>query len=410
MYFLGKRAIIIAFFLFFRLKKLITMSEYSVLRNKNIYIIFGITLLAVMGVASITPAFPSIAEHFQINYKKVGLLIMAFTLPGIFLTPVLGVLADRFGRKTILVPALFTFALAGFACSQADNYHTLVVLRFIQGIGAASLGSLNVTLIGDIFSGDQRATAMGFNASVLSIGTALYPFIGGALTSISWNTPFYFPLMAIPAGLMVIFILDNPKIHKEDKFFDYLKQTLSSVSQIHVLSLFFLNVLTFIILYGSYLTYFPLMMKNSFSSGPFIIGVVMSASSITTAITASFLGKLSKKYRQKDLLKVAYLLYALSLAFVPFIQRESLMLVPVFLFGIAHGINIPNIQTMLVSLAPMKYRAAFMSLNGMVLRIGQTLGPLVAGFFFALGGVNFAFSGGVLVAVVMLLIVYTLVK
>ena len=71
------------------------MKDTHVLRNKNIYLIFSLTLLAVMGVASITPAFPSIADHFQINYKKVGLLITAFTLPGIFLTPVLGVLADR---------------------------------------------------------------------------------------------------------------------------------------------------------------------------------------------------------------------------------------------------------------------------------------------------------------------------
>jgi MFS family permease len=385
------------------------MPEYPVLRNKNIYIIFGITLLAVMGVASITPAFPTIADHFGINYKKIGLLIMVFTLPGIFLIPVLGILADRFGRKTILVPALFLFALAGFACSQVNSFETLVILRFIQGIGAASLGSLNVTLIGDIFQPHQRATAMGFNSSVLSMGTALYPFVGGALATIAWNFPFYFPLMAIPAGLMVLFILDNPKIRSEERFKEYLKQTLKSISKLNVLSLFILNILTFVILYGSYLTYFPLVMEESFSSGPFMIGVIMSASSITTAITSSLLGRLTKKFRQKDLLKVSYLFYMISLAMIPFLEKESLMLIPAMFFGIAQGINIPNVQTMLVGLAPMKYRAAFMSLNGMVLRIGQTLGPVIAGFFFAVGGLQFAFLGGVIVAGVMVVIVFTLI-
>lgn len=384
------------------------MPEFPVLRNKNIYIIFGITLLAVMGVASITPAFPSIANHFGINYKKIGLLITAFTLPGIFLTPVLGILADRFGRKTILVPALFLFALAGFACSQVNSFNTLVILRFIQGIGAASLGSLNVTLIGDIFSLQQRATAMGFNSSVLSVGTALYPFVGGALATIAWNFPFYFPLLAIPAGLMVLTILDNPKIRSEEKFKEYLRQTLKSISKMNVLSLFILNILTFIILYGSYLTYFPLVMEDHFSSGPFMIGVIMSASSFTTAITSSMLGRLAKKFRQKDLLKVSYLFYILSLVMIPFLGKEVLLLIPAMFFGIAQGINIPNVQTMLVSLAPMKYRAAFMSLNGMVLRIGQTLGPLVAGLFFAFGGLQLAFLGGVIVAVVMIIIVFTL--
>jgi len=385
------------------------MIEYPVLRNKNIYIIFGVTLLAVMGVASITPAFPSIADHFEINYTRIGLLITAFTLPGIFLTPVLGILADRFGRKTILVPALFLFAIAGFACSQVNTYQALVILRFIQGIGAASLGSLNVTLIGDIFPVKQRPTAMGFNSSVLSIGTALYPFIGGALTTIAWNFPFYFPLLAIPCGFIVIFILDNPKIRSEEKFSEYLQKTLKSISRVRVIALFILNILTFIILYGSYLTYFPYVMKENFATGPFLIGVIMSASSFSTAVTSSMLGRLAKRFRQKDLLKVSYLFYIISLAMIPYLEKESFMLIPAMFFGMAQGINIPNVQTMLVSLAPMKYRAAFMSLNGMVLRLGQTLGPLVAGLFFALGGIQLAFIGGVLVAVLMLLIVFSMI-
>ena len=81
------------------------------------------------------------------------------------------------------------------------------------------------------------------------------------------------------------------------------------------------------------------------------------------------------------------------------------MIIPAVFFGTAQGINIPNIQTLLVSLAPMKYRAAFMSLNGMVLRLGQTIGPLVAALFFAVGGISYAFWGGALVAVAMFIIV-----
>jgi len=386
------------------------MKDTHVLRNKNIYLIFSLTLLAVMGVASITPAFPSIADHFNINYKKVGLLITAFTLPGIFLTPVLGILADRFGRKTVLVPALFLFAIAGFSCSQANSFEMLVVFRFIQGVGAASLGSLNVTLIGDIFKKEQRASAMGLNASVLSIGTALYPFIGGSLTMIAWNFPFYFPLLAIPAGFMVLFVLESPHTKSDEKFHDYLKQTIKSIGQKKVLVLFLLNILTFIILYGSFLTYFPFVMKSSFSSTAFMIGIIMSSSSITTALTASMLGRLTRRFRHADLLKVSYLFYIIALCLVPFMPSESLMLIPAFFFGAAQGINIPNIQTMLVSIAPMEYRAAFMSLNGMVLRIGQTLGPMIAGLFFAFGGINAAFFGGAFLAFCMVMVVIFFLK
>ena len=61
------------------------MSGESVFKSKNLYIIFGITLIAIMGVASLTPAFPDIIRYFNINPQQVGGLIVAFTLPGVIL-------------------------------------------------------------------------------------------------------------------------------------------------------------------------------------------------------------------------------------------------------------------------------------------------------------------------------------
>jgi MFS transporter, ACDE family, multidrug resistance protein len=304
------------------------MAEKNLYLNKNLQIIFFLTLMAVMGVASITPAFPAIVERFDLEYKKIGLLITFFTLPGIILTPFLGILADRFGRKTILVPALFLFALGGFACSQAESYQSLLMFRLIQGIGGASLGSLNVTLIGDIFAKEQRATAMGYNASVLSIGTAAYPAMGGALALLGWNYPFFFPLLAIPAGLLVIFALDLPSNHSGEDFSTYLKQAAKTIARREVLMLFILNILTFIILYGSYLTYIPLVMKERMASNTFIIGLIMSASSLTTALTSARLGKLSKRFSSYDLLKAAYVFYVLSLLIIPFISKDWMMILP----------------------------------------------------------------------------------
>lgn len=120
------------------------------MENRNLTVIFLTTLIAVLGVASITPAFPSIIKHFNISPTQVTLLITIFTLPGIFLAPVVGVLADRIGRKIILIPSLFLFGIAGSACFFTKDWEVLLGLRFLQGIGAASLGSLNVTLIGDL--------------------------------------------------------------------------------------------------------------------------------------------------------------------------------------------------------------------------------------------------------------------
>ena len=112
----------------------------------------------MMGVASITPAFPDIIRYFDISPQQVGGLIVAFTLPGVFLTPFTGILADRFGRKIVLIPSLFLFGIAGFACMFTKDFYWLMVLRFFQGIGASSLSSMNITLVGDLFEGKQRTS------------------------------------------------------------------------------------------------------------------------------------------------------------------------------------------------------------------------------------------------------------
>ena len=135
-----------------------TESKNRLYRDPNLQIVFAVTLIMIMGVSSISPAFPEIQTAFGISKPTVGLLIVVFTLPGVLFTPVLGVLADRFGRKKILVPSLLLFGVAGSACFFARDFNLLLTLRFLQGIGAASLGSLNVTIIGDLYSKRQLAT------------------------------------------------------------------------------------------------------------------------------------------------------------------------------------------------------------------------------------------------------------
>ena len=123
-------------------------AKSSLYLDRNFQIISAVSLVAVLGVSSVTPAFPQLAQALNIAPQNIGLLVTVFTLPALLLGPVIGVLADRLGRKKILVPALFLFAIAGTACAIAPNLPVLLVLRFLQGIGAAPLLSLSLTLIG----------------------------------------------------------------------------------------------------------------------------------------------------------------------------------------------------------------------------------------------------------------------
>jgi ACDE family multidrug resistance protein len=178
-----------------------------VYKDHNLHVIWFVTLLAALGSSSVAPAFPGIREEFGISVGQVGLLITVFTLPGVLLTPVAGVLSDWYGRRTILVPSLLLFGVAGGACALTRDFELLLALRVLQGVGAAALGAINVTLIGDLFSGRERTAALGYNSTVLSVGTASYPAIGGALATLGWFYPFALPIAAIPIALLVFFSL-----------------------------------------------------------------------------------------------------------------------------------------------------------------------------------------------------------
>lgn len=371
----------------------------SLKTDRRLYVIFGITLIMVMGVASLTPAFPKIARELKLSETQVALLISVFTLPGIFLTPLAGILGDRLGRKTILVPSLFLFAIAGFACFFSRNIYWLLVLRFIQGIGASALGALNIALIADFYQGRNRGTAMGYNASVLSLGTASYPFFGGLLAGLAWYAPFVLPLAAIPVGLALIFLVDEPQRRQNDSFAEYLHSAWQSIRKKEVLGLFLISIFTFVILYGAYLSYFPFLLNQRFGLSAPKIGMVLSLSSLSTALTSSQLGKLIHRFSELFLLKIAFIIYLIVSILIPLIFNIYLILIPVILFGIAQGINLPSLQTLLANLAPENQRAIFLSINGMVLRIGQTIGPLFIGLGFAIAGLDGAFYLAGMVAI-----------
>lgn len=380
-----------------------TQKKSKLYLDRNLHIIFGITLMAVMGVSSITPAFPTIQKELNIPPQSVGLLVTVFTLPGVFLTLFLGILADRFGRKKVLVPSLFLFALAGSACAFVRDFDWLLVLRTLQGMGAASLGSLNATLIGDLFSEQERTAAMGYNSGVIGIATAAYPAIGGGLAMFGWYYPFMMPITGLFVGLFVLFYLKNPKVKQEDNLKEYFKDALENIMQAKVIILFLSGIVAFTILFGS-LTYLPFLLEDRFSASPAEIGMILTTMAITGGIASSQLGRLTRRWSEKTMVKAAFILYGIGLVIVPFFHKMWLLVIPSLIVGFANGINIPSAVTLLIGISHMKHRAVFMSLNGMMFRIGQTIGPLMFGVILGLLTINWVFLVGSIIAILMLVL------
>jgi len=376
--------------------------------DTNLQIIFGITLAYIMGVASITPAFPRIVKDLNISAKDVGLLISVFSFPGILLTPFLGVIADRWGRKRIIIPFLMLFGIAGGLCFFVRDFELLLILRLIQGIGAAPLGSLTVTIIGDLYSGKELVTAMGYNSSIRSIGSACYPAIGGALAMIGWYYPFILPVIAIPIGFIVLSTLKVPEPENELHIREHLNIVWKKLKNRRIVGLLVIGVMIFIMVFGSYMVCFPLLLGNSFGLSSLIIGLIMAGVSLIAAFTSSQLGKIIKLFSKNIILKISFILYALALSIIPLISQPWLFFIPIIIFGIAHGMNIPVIQALFAEAAPLKYRATFMSVSGMTFRVGQTLGPLLMGMVISIWGIGGAFYAGAGLSIVMFIIMFML--
>jgi MFS family permease len=185
--------------------------EKALYLDPNLQIVFCVALMAVLRVGSVAPAFPDIGRAFHVSSDSVSLLTTAFALPSVFLTPILGILADHWGRKRVLFPSLMLFGLAGGACALARDFELLLALRFLHGIGAASLSMLNITLAADLYEGRVRTTAMRYNAMVRGGGAALFPLLGGVLAALGWYYPFTLALLAIPIALLVLLRLRNPE-------------------------------------------------------------------------------------------------------------------------------------------------------------------------------------------------------
>lgn len=362
----------------------------GLLRDPNMLIVFGVSLMVVLGVSSVTPAFPKVMQTLQISPAQVSLIITAFTVPGVFLTQLAGILADRVGRKRILVPSLVLFGLAGFACGFAPNLETLLALRFVQGVGAASLGALNITILGDLYEGNRRAAALGYNASALSLGVAFYPMIGGLLAELSWHAPFFLPILALPLALVVQRRLTNPEPEEPQNLKEYLKAMGKGLTNPALASVFFATFLTFVILYGLFITYVPVHLDAAFDFPPSMIGLMMSGTALVMGLAASQAGRLTKHVSESLQIRAAFVFSALSALVMLYSETPVSFALGLALFGAGQAIYMPSSQSLISRHTPMGQRGGIMALNGTVLRLGQTVGPLLMGgayAAYAIGGV-----------------------
>lgn len=376
------------------------MTQTRLYRDRNFQIVCAASLIFMTMTVMVAPAFPTMVRALGVSEQSIGLLITVCTLPNFIFTPLAGMMADRLGRKRVIVSSLFLFGIFGGVCFLAPDFKTLLILRALQGVGGAPLMSVPATIIGDVFSGQKRTEAMGLLTTAMYVGYIIYPLMGGALANLAWEYAFLPFLTAIPVGILALRYLRCPEPDSQQNLKDYLGNALHYLRSLKALWLFSVTVITFILLYGAYLTYFSLFLGDYFHASPFTIGLFISTIGVCTAGVSAQLGRFSKRFSLVSLIITAFVTYAFAMALIPVAPNLWFCLLPTTLFGIAHGLNLPSQRIIAAEIAPLEHRAFFMAMQSTMMPLGMTIGPPIMGLAFTFADLDVVFLMAALIALV----------
>jgi MFS family permease len=349
-------------------------------RSATLHVILASSLMGVMGVSLISPLLPELRGVFGVSDSRIGLVITLYTLPGVFLTPFIGLIADRIGRRRVIVPLLFVFGIGGAGIAFAGSFGEVLFLRFLQGIGASALVTLAVTLIGDVYEGPRRNAVMGVNSSTIGTGAALYPLVGGALAGIRWNLPFLFFGVGIVVALVALVVLPEPEADDPSGIREYIGGLGSVVASPQALTIFGAIFVVFFVFYGAVQTALPLLLSDEFGLSSGAIGLTLAMVSIASAVVSSQYGRLSEWRSAPELVAIGFVAYGCSLLGVWIAPTPIFVAASLLAFGVGFGLVMPSIDTAIVTAVSERLRAGMMGLRTSVLRLGQTVGPVTFTF------------------------------
>ncbi|WP_280366843.1 MFS transporter [Nocardia wallacei] len=158
------------------------------------------------------------------GFAQFPWLFSIYLLAQAITVPIYGKLADTFGRKPVMLFGIAVFALGSLLCGLAASMVALIVFRAIQGIGAGAVQPMSMTIAGDIYTLEERATVQGYLASVWAASSVLGPLLGGVFSEyLSWRWIFLvnLPLAAL-AGWMLVRSFRETAPRRQRRSVDYL--------------------------------------------------------------------------------------------------------------------------------------------------------------------------------------------
>ena len=190
------------------------------MKNKNLYPWVVVALLWVVALLNYMDRqmLSTMQEAMKVDIVELnkaeafGALMAIFLWIYGFMSPVAGMIADRFSRKWLVVGSLFVWSAVTYLMGYADNFHELYWLRAVMGISEALYIPSALSLIADWHQGKSRSLAIGIHMTGLYVGQAIGGFGATVAAIFSWHSTFHwFGIIGIVYSLILVVTLrENP--------------------------------------------------------------------------------------------------------------------------------------------------------------------------------------------------------
>ncbi len=353
--------------------------------NKNLWILAFIAVINSLGFGIIVPLIYPFTKQFGINEQTIGLLTASFSIAQFFATPILGALSDRFGRKPVLILSLFGTCLSFLVFAWANSLFMLFAARILDGVTGGNI-SVAQAMISDSSNAENRTKNFGILSAAFGFGFMIGPAVGGILSEISLQAPFYFSAgVSLFGTLMAYFFLKetNPN-HKAQEgeqmrflnisaFIHTLKKPLVGTA---IFTGFLLTMSQFTMIVGFQTFSVDVLKMTALQIGLFfaasgLAGVVMQLAGVS-AIT--------------NIIKSKALILLLSLIFcftAMFISGFTKTLIPfiicLMVYSLFNALRNPMLNSIISENITKQEQGKVLGVNQSFASIGQIFGPLSAG-------------------------------
>lgn len=356
------------------------------------------TLVLPLGVPLLSPILPAFRRALGITAPEAALLVTMYFVPGVLLAPGLGLLADRHGRRRVLVPSLLVFGAAGALVTVTDTFLVIIALRVVQGTAAAGIIVLTTTIVGDTFAGVQRNAVLGLNFGALGLAAATYPLVGGLIAPYGWQAPFYVTAVAIPVAIVALTHLPPPQARETTGGVAYVRTALTAMPSNRAVVLYGATVAIEVIALGAVFTTLPFLLAAEFAAPPVGIGAVVTIETIVAALVAVQNGRIARRLADETVVAVGFTAFGIGLLGAWVAPSPVLIGVSVVPMGVGVGLILPSVDAAISAAVPADARAGAFSLRASATFLGRAVGPVVfTGVAVATGYRPLLFGAGVVV-------------